>query len=84
MPIWKFREGKDTRPVWTVPPGHPDLIRRIRAVWAISARLTPPNFPRGVRKYRTIEEAGKDRDAWNQQRIERLRKEHQGTNPPGE
>jgi len=84
MPIWKFREGEDTRPVWTGPPGHPDLIRRIRAVWAISARLAPSNFPRGVRKYRSIEEAGRDRDAWNQQRIERLRKERREACHPRE
>lgn len=70
MPVWKFREGEDTRPVWTGPPGHPDLMERIRAVWAIAELLAPPPFPCGVRKYRSIEEANRDREEWSRKRME--------------
>ena len=74
MPVWKFRDGEDTRPVWTGPPGHPDLVRRIRFVWALAARLAPPNFPRGVRKYRSIEEANREREEWEVRRCGELRR----------
>ena len=80
MPIRKFREGEDARPAWTGPPGHPDLIRRIRAVWAIAARLAPSNFPRGVRKYRTMEEANREREEWDVRRCGEMRERYKDSN----
>jgi len=76
MPVWRFREGEDTRILWTGPPGAPELIRRIRAVWALASRLAPSPFPRGVRKYRTIEEANREREEWNIRRMEALKTRH--------
>jgi hypothetical protein len=37
------------------------LAARVKQVWAFAAALTPPLNLRGVRKYRSIEEAGEDR-----------------------
>ncbi len=44
----------------------------------MSAALVQPVglcVPRGVRKYRSIEEANADRERWESERIERLRQE---------
>lgn len=69
MPVRRFKEGVHPTWVWTGPPGHPDLIRRIRFVWALAARLAPSDFPRGVRKYRSMEEANREREEWSRRRM---------------
>jgi hypothetical protein len=44
--------------------GDPDLSRRIRRLWAFSARLVSRRAPRGVQKFRSPEEAQRARAAW--------------------
>lgn len=52
----------------------PALPRRIRTLWETATRLaTPLRFERGVRRFRTIEEANQDRDRVTAERIKRLR-----------
>jgi len=51
------------------------LIPRIRSLWSFSSRLTPNlMIPRGIRKFRTIEEAQLERDHWTQNRVDVLRR----------
>jgi hypothetical protein len=57
--------------------GDPVILRVIRDLWITSERLLWPVgtcIPRGVRKYRSIEDANADRDRWEQERVDRLRK----------
>jgi hypothetical protein len=35
-------------------------------VWDFAARVCPLRFPRGVHKYRSIEEADADRERWEE------------------
>jgi hypothetical protein len=56
--------------------GDPAIPLVIRDLWDLSERLLWPVgtcIPRGVRKYRSIEEANADRDRWEQERVDRLR-----------
>lgn len=58
--------------------GDPSIPRRIRGLWRMSAAFVQPVglcIPRGVRKYRSIEEADADRERWESERIQRLREE---------
>jgi hypothetical protein len=64
MPVWKFRSFEEARRALWVEPGDPTLGPRLRAVWEFGARLYPRVAPRGVRKFRSIEDANRDRDAW--------------------
>ncbi len=73
MPVQRFRTFDDARRDLWVAPGDPKLLARIRSLWEFSARLAPSNMPRGLRKFRTIEEANQERDHWMQQRIHSLR-----------
>lgn len=73
MPIQRFRTFEEARRDLWLPPGDPKLLARVRSLWEFSARLAPPNMPRGVRKFRTIEEANHDRDLWTRRRIQALR-----------
>lgn len=59
------------RALWT-SSDDPALARRIRSLWARAARLAPPAIPRGLRKFRTIEEAAREREQWERARIASL------------
>lgn len=73
MPVQRFRTLDDARRDLWLAPGDPKLWARIRNLWEFSARLAPCTMPRGVRKFRTVEEANQDRDRWTQERIRTLR-----------
>ncbi len=77
MPIRKYRSleemNRDHR--W-LAAGDPSIPRKIRYLWDMSERLVEPVglcIPRGVRKYRSIEEANEERDRWEQERVDKLR-----------
>ena len=55
MPVTKYRSVADMpRP----RSGRDEsLVLRIRALWNRAFLLSPPAFPRGVRRFRSIEEA---------------------------
>ena len=78
MPVRKFRTIEEMNAFDAerrrLAPNDPRLHERIRAHWAEWSRLVPTAIPRGLRKYRTIEEMTADREQWERARIERLRK----------
>jgi len=79
MPVWKYHnvEEMNRRQRW-LPAGDPSIAQKIRYLWRLSEILLQPVgtcMPRGVRKYCSIEEAGADRDRWEQERVDRLRAE---------
>lgn len=50
----------------------PDLHRRIARLWATATRLTPLRIPRGVRRFRAIEDANREREEWVADRVRTL------------
>ncbi|MBM3227100.1 MAG: hypothetical protein FJZ47_25310 [Candidatus Tectomicrobia bacterium] len=75
MPIQKFRSLEEAERALWASPMHTDLLARIEALWSFSMQLVPRDIPRGVRKFRTLEEANAEREQWVQRRVERLRRE---------
>jgi hypothetical protein len=78
MPVQKFRtleEWQASKSELWLPCDHPDLARRIRSHWSRWSRLVPVSAPRGVHKYRSIEEMDADRERWEQERVDRIRAE---------
>jgi len=73
MPLQRFRDSEDARRALWVERGDPQLARRIRGLWAFAGRLAPGSAPRGLRRFRTLEEAGRERDAWIELRARSLR-----------
>lgn len=73
MPIQKFRDVDDARRALWARSGQPDLVSRIKRLWEFSTRLTPRQIPRGVRQFRSIEEANQERDQWVIRRVRALR-----------
>lgn len=49
--LWRFNPGKE-------------YFNQIRELFKLANRLCPPNFPRGIFKYKTLEEANKDKEEW--------------------
>ncbi len=72
MPVWKYRSIEEMPEAWEMKRGRP-LGPRIRAVLSLAPIAGPLNMPRGVTKYRSIEEAAADRDRWEQERVNRIR-----------
>lgn len=74
MPVERFRDlDAARRALWTAP-GDQNLAARIRRLWTISSRLVPLGIPRGVRKFRRIEDANREREAWVARRVRALRR----------
>ncbi len=72
MPVQRFRDLDEARrALWS---GRDDvtLASRIRRLWAFSARLALPVIPRGVRRFRSIEEANAERDHRVAERVRAL------------
>lgn len=77
MPVHKYRRVEDMPDTALAHDrGDPSIPRAIRQLWTLSEALLWPVgmcIPRGVRKYRSIEEANADRQRWEQERVDRLR-----------
>ena len=86
MPIRKHRnlEEMNLERRW-LPAGDPSIAQKVRYLWRFSELLLRPVgtcIPRGVRKYRSIEEANADRDRWESERIDRIRVERKRRQMP--
>jgi hypothetical protein len=66
MPVRKFRDVSEMEDTLWYERNDPALPRAIASVWDFAARVCPLQFPRGVHKYRSIEEANADRDRWEE------------------
>lgn len=74
MPVWKYRSVEEMPEAWEMKRGQP-LGPRIRAVLSLAPIAGPLRIPRGVRKFRTIEEMVAEREHYEQERVDRLRAE---------
>jgi len=79
MPVYRYRSLNEARRALWLKPGDPRLGRITAWIWAFSAALLGParsmDFgTRGVKKFRSIEEANADRKRWETERSRFLRK----------
>jgi transposase InsO family protein len=69
MPVQRFRTHDAARRALWCDREDPSLHRRIARLWAAAGRLVAPRIPRGLRKFRSIEDANQDRERWVAARI---------------
>ena len=82
MPVYKYRTLEQMNKAQRLAPDDPRLPGVIRFVWEMAWEMTGRFVPpRGVFKFRSIEEANKHRKAWEQERIERLRRQRTSARP---
>jgi len=62
MPVQKFRSFDDASCALVRADDGRPIESRITSLWDLSSRLAAPLGFRGVRKYRSIEDANADRD----------------------
>jgi len=62
-------------PVDWCDPRDKNFSRRVAALWARSSAFSPRVYPRGVFKFRSIEEAQAARERVTQENIDRIRRE---------
>ncbi|MCP5047299.1 MAG: hypothetical protein GY940_09015 [bacterium] len=62
--IEKFETFEDAeRALWCFKPDA-EYYERVRELWKLANHLCPPQFPQGVFKYKTFEEANKQKEEW--------------------
>ncbi len=66
MPVRKFRDLQQMEDALWREPGDPALWRAIAGVWDFAARTCPRSFPPGVHKHRSVEQAQRARDQWEE------------------
>jgi len=64
MPVEKFRTHEEARRALWLSPGDPRIMGSLRGVLSMAIGLYPVHRPRGVFKFRSIEEANADRKRW--------------------
>jgi hypothetical protein len=80
MPVFKYKTFDDAdKALWNF---HPDeaYYKQVAALWRFANKLSPITYPRGIFKFRNIEEANKHRDEFElayamMKRAERMRDE---------
>jgi hypothetical protein len=74
MPVYKFRTLEEAERALWLPTCDPRLAKKLRGLWKTSWIMAGSYVPpRGVFKFRSIEEANAHREAWEQERFEWLR-----------
>lgn len=64
MGLQKFKTFEEAeRALWCSNPDE-KYFKQVRELFKLANRLYPPDFPRGVFKYRTLEEANHAKQEW--------------------
>jgi len=64
MPVQKFRSLDEARKALWSEGGSPENLRRLRFSYEFWSRVHPRQFPRGVWKYRSLQEANRAEDGF--------------------
>jgi hypothetical protein len=80
MPVKRYRDVSEIEePVHE--PGSPRLYEVIRHVWGLSDLICPLRFPSGVFRHRSIEEAERLRESWEDANFEAHRRRVERAKP---
>jgi hypothetical protein len=62
MPVYKFKTFEDAeRALWNFNPDE-HYYHRVAELWDFASKLNPMVYPRGVFKFKTLEEANRHRE----------------------
>lgn len=62
MPIYKYKTFEDAeRALWNFKPDE-KYLERVAELWEFANELNPINYPRGIFKFKSIEEANRHRE----------------------
>lgn len=69
MPVQKFRTMKEASVALWASPDDPRLPERIRNWWRSCATRMVTHSPRGLRRFRTIEDANAEQGTWRTEAV---------------
>jgi hypothetical protein len=72
MPVRKFRSLQELEDAVWRSPGDPALFRVIEETWSFSDILCPQEFPPGVYRHRSVQEAQELRERWEEANFRRF------------
>ena len=72
MPVRKFRGVEEIEEGLWREPNDPALWRAIAAVWTFAERTVPRRFPPGVYRHRSIADAERLREEWQERDFQAL------------
>lgn len=73
MPVYKYKTFEEAeRALWNF---HPDAayLKHVAALWAFANKINPIHYPRGIFKFKTIEEANGHREQVELEHAKHLR-----------
>jgi len=70
MPVRRFKSVEAMEGNTWYERDDPRLFRAIQTTWEFATRVTQPQFPPGVYKHRTVEEAQELLEVWEQANFE--------------
>jgi hypothetical protein len=74
MPVRRLRSLDEAEQTLWQTPGDPRLWQSIAAVWGLARRLSPPHFPPGVYKHRSVESLNRQTERWETEHVDALRR----------
>lgn len=77
MPVRKFRSVADMPPPPLREPGTQALFDAVAGHWRAGALMADLRFPPGVYRHASVESLNARTDAWEVERIERLRRRNE-------
>jgi hypothetical protein len=75
MPIKKYRSVADMPRVLPCEPLSEECLARISRLWARASAMSPRIYPRGVFKFRSLEEAQAARERVTEENVRRMEEE---------
>ena len=73
MPIYKYKTFEEAqKALWNFHPDA-DYFKQVAELWDTADKLCPISYPRGIFKYRSINEANKQRKKWEIDHAKRMR-----------
>lgn len=64
MPVYKYKTFEDAeKALWNFSPDEA-YFKKVAELWEFANKLSSFRYPKGVFKFRTIEEANKHREEW--------------------
>lgn len=77
MAVYKYKTFEEAeRALWNFNPDE-NHFRKVAELWDFARRLNPIAYPRGIFKFKTIEEANKHRQDFELEHALKLQKERQ-------
>ncbi|MBD3304932.1 hypothetical protein GF339_01085 [candidate division KSB3 bacterium] len=78
MPVYKYKTCEEAeKALWNFQPDEA-YFKQVAALWDFAEKLFPIRYPHGIFKYKSIEEANQDREAWERAYAKQRRSERKG------